>query len=278
MNQHHKSYRVKRSCVHNVRVTASTASIDDAIPEGLVLPEELMAVGDIAPFEQIIVTKIGGTNWINRMYTFAIPGGSDTVEARGSIAHLLEEGDLCCIITGSYLTDGQYDRHTVDRYDVPIIDVRLYPEEPKVNDLSKAKIVLEHSGQADRVAALSKEAIGQRNELPRVLLSNLLAGLQIEAVERRGCIEMSAELPIDYMRRAGFCKNQSIFVYNASRGGASAESYVVPSLTKKTVGISGALTAVADLGDIISEAAYVTTTAKCAPTICNLRTEPAHAS
>jgi hypothetical protein len=34
---------------------------------------------------------------------------------------------------------------------------------------------------------------------------------------------------------------------------------VVPSLTKKTIGISGALTAVADVGDRISQAAYVTT-------------------
>ena len=64
---------------------------------------------------------------------------------------------------------------------------------------------------------------------------------------------------IEYMNKAGFCSAQSIVVYNSSRGGASAESYVVPSLTKKTIGISGALTAVADVGDRISQAAYVIT-------------------
>lgn len=82
---------------------------------------------------------------------------------------------------------------------------------------------------------------------------------------------MSAELPIEYMRKAAFCNAQSIFVYNASRGGASAESYVVPSLTKKTIGISGALAAVADRGDVISEAAYIMTAAPSfQPTIYNV--------
>jgi hypothetical protein len=45
---------------------------------------------------------------------------------------------------------------------------------------------------------------------------------------------------------------------------------VVPSLTKKTVGISGALSAVADVGDVISEAAYIVTSEDRVPTICNL--------
>src|SRR5689334_9425413 len=121
------SYRMKRSCLHNVRVTASYIESDQDVPEGLVLPEEMMAIADIVPYEQIIVTKIGGSNWVNRMYAFALPGKGDTVEARGSVAHLLKEGDVCCIITGSYLDKPQHDKHLADNYDVPIIDVRLYP-------------------------------------------------------------------------------------------------------------------------------------------------------
>jgi aspartate 1-decarboxylase len=269
------SYRIKRGCLHNLRVTASNPTSQDVVPEGLVLPEEMMAAADFAPYEQVIVTKIGGSNWVNRMYTFVLPGTGDEVEARGSIAHLLGPGDVCCMIAGSYLDQAQYDRYVGDGYDVPSIDVRLYPEEEAVNDLSKAKTVLEYGADVQRVETLSPAVVERRRALPRVVLSNLLSGLRIEEVERRGCIEMSAELPIEYMRRAGFCPNQSIFVYNASRGGTSAESYVVPSLTKKTVGISGALSAVADVGDIVSEAAYVTNTEGLTPTICNLHHEPA---
>jgi aspartate 1-decarboxylase len=270
MNPGYGHYRVKRSCLHNVRVTAAQAQSDAETPEGLVLSEELMAAADIAPFEQIIVTKIGGTNWINRMYSFALLGKGGGVEARGAVAHLLHPGDVCCIITGTFLGQAEHDRHLADRYEVPLIDVRLYPEDGTANDPSKGKIVLEQAGRLDRVSALPHGVVQQRRALPRVVLSNLLSGLVVEEVERRGCIEMSAELPMDYMMRAGFCRNQSIFVYNASRGGASAESYVVPSLTKKTVGISGALSAVADVGDVISEAAYVVTTEERVPTMCNL--------
>jgi aspartate 1-decarboxylase len=264
-------YRIKRSCLHNLRVTSSVTFSDAEIPEGLVLPEEVMALCDIVPYEQIIVTKIGGNNWVNRMHSFAIPGISDVVEARGAVAHLLGKGDLCCVISGTYLSKEQHQKHLQDTYEVPIVDVRLYPEDAKTNNLSKVKIVLEYSGKIEQVPFLKGDVVNTRKDLPRVMLSNLLTGLKVEAVERRGCIEMSAELPVAYMERAGFCKNQSVLFYNTSRGGASAESYVVPSLTKKTVGISGALSAVADLGDIISEAAYVITTEKHSPIICDVR-------
>jgi aspartate 1-decarboxylase len=251
-------YRAKRSCIHNVRVDKSNVISNADIPDGLVIPREIMRVADIAPFEQINVTKIGGSNWMNRMYTFAIPGDGDQVEARGSIAHLLSEGELCCIITATNLDSDQHQMHVNGTFTPPIIDVRLYPND-KSNDMSDIKIVLERQGRFDRVKDLTDDVVDERAALPRVMLSNLLAGLTIETVEKRGCIEMSAELPIEYMQKAGFCNAQSIVVYNSSRGGASAESYVVPSLTKKTIGISGALTAVADVGDRISQAAYVTT-------------------
>ena len=203
-----------------------------------------------------------------------LPGNDDEVEVRGSVAHLLAEGDVCCAISRTTLDQERYDAQLADNYPTPLIDVRFYPEEEVVNDYDKVKILLESDGRNRRVDHLPDDVVAQRRELPRTMLSNLLAGLEIQEVERRGCIEMSAELPIEYMRRAGFCANQSIFVYNQSRGGASAESYVVPSLTKKTIGISGALSAVADLGDNVSEAAYVGTTDQITPTICNLRNDP----
>ncbi|WKB51688.1 hypothetical protein [Eleftheria terrae] len=254
-------YRVKRSCLHNLRITRSTPFPDDGIAEGLVLPREMMRLADIAPYEQVNLTKIGGDRWVNRMYTFVLPGDDDTVEARGSIAHLLGEGELCCLITTTSLDAEQYERHLNGRAGPGLIDVRLYPASPVVNDLSCARLMLEHEGRLDRIDHPDAAVLGPREALPRTYLSNLLSGLQVASVEKGGCIEMSAELPVEYMEKAGFCMSQSILVYNASRGGASAESYVVPSLQHKTVGISGALAALADLGDVISEAAFVCSTA-----------------
>lgn len=269
-----RSYTVKRSCLHNIRVTSSVRNSPAEVPEGIVLPKSMMEMSDFAPFEQVVVTKIGGDNWMNRMYSFVLPGDTDEVEVRGSLAHLLGEGDVCCAISRTTLDQRQYQAHTAEDNAAPLVDVRFYPEKTVVNDYASAKIVVEGGGAQRRVDSLPGDVLGQRTELPRTLLSNLLSGLEIQEVERRGCIEMSAELPMEYMRRAGFCSNQSIFVYNTSRGGASAESYVVPSLTKKTVGISGALSAVADEGDLVSEAAFVTTTSALEPTICNLAQQP----
>lgn len=52
--------------------------------------------------------------------------------------------------------------------------------------------------------------LDRRKELPRIWVSNMLTGLRVEIVERL-CIEMSAELPVEHMAKAGFVKNQSIF-------------------------------------------------------------------
>ncbi|WP_218952228.1 aspartate 1-decarboxylase [Amycolatopsis anabasis] len=260
--------------MHNIRVTSAVPFSDAEVPEGLVLPEAMLALADLVPFEQVIVTKIGGDNWMNRMYTYVLPGDTEEVEARGSVAHLLGSGDVCCAISRTTLDQSQYRDHVGESAGLPLIDVRFYPDDARTNDYGTVKVQLESGGNSRRVDAIPDELVERRRELPRTVLSNLLTGLQIQEVERRGCIEMSAELPIEYMRRAGFCVNQSIFVYNCSRGGASAESYVVPSLTKKTIGISGALSAVADVGDRIAEAAYVSTTERFTPTICDLRREP----
>lgn len=169
-------YRIKRSCIHNVRITRATAGSRADIPECLVLPREMMRLADIAPFEQINVTKIGGSNWVNRMYTFALPGDTDQVEARGSIAHMLAEGELCCIITTTSMNSAQHKKHVAGKYAPAIIDVRLYPHEPLTNDLSRAKIVLERNGGFDRVGGITRELVEERNELPRTYLSNLLSG------------------------------------------------------------------------------------------------------
>jgi aspartate 1-decarboxylase len=264
-------YPMKRSCLHNLYVTSSKTTSDNSdINEGLVLPASMLRLADIDPFEKVVVTKIGSDNWQNRIYTFVLPGTGDMVEARGSVAHFLKAGDLCCIISGTFFTADQFASYSNHELPIPIIDVRLYPKDSrKVNDLSDARLVLEQLGLEEKVDALSEEVTATRRALPRVLVSNLITGLRVEVVERL-CIEMSAELPIEYMARAGFVKNQSIFVYNSSRGGMSAESYVVPSMDQKKVGISGALSRVADLNDSISEVAFVVSTERIDPKICSL--------
>jgi hypothetical protein len=103
------------------------------------------------------------------------------------------------------------------------------------------------------------------------MLSNLVTGLGVSAIERR-CIEMNAELPADIMKQAGMVRNQTIFVYNASRGGVSAPSYVVPNTRDNNIVISGALSGVAGVGDEISEAAFVITYGIRTPIIFDAKT------
>jgi len=70
-------------------------------------------------------------------------------------------------------------------------------------------------------------------------------------------VELDAQLPQDIMQKAGLARNQMIHVYNASRGGMSAESYVVPNQAgDDRVIMSGALSKVAGVGDNITIVSY----------------------
>jgi aspartate 1-decarboxylase len=268
MNQ--SFYPFKRSCIHNVSVESSLISPKDGLREGLVLPREWMKLGDIAPYERVIVTRLGGDNWKNRMYTWAIPGNE--VEARGSIGHLLAKGDECCIISGTYLNQEQYDSYCPGKLPIPAIDIRFNPDRGiGYNDISLAKKVLEYNPDVQQFQCTEKDILEQRTKLPRIMLSNLVTGLGVSAIERR-CMEMNAELPVDIMKQAGMVRNQTIFVYNARRGGISAPSYVVPNARDKNIVISGALSGVAGVGDEISEAAFVITYGIRTPIIFDVKT------
>jgi len=268
MNQ--SFYPFKRSCIHNVRVESSVISPKDGLREGLVLPREWMKLGDIAPYERVIVTRLGGDNWKNRMYTWAIPGNE--VEARGSISHLLAEGDECCIISGTYLNQEQYDSYCLGKLPIPAIDIRFNPDRGiRYNDISLAKKLLEYNSDVQQFEYIEKDILEQRSKLPRIMLSNLVTGLEVSEIERR-CMEMNAELPVDIMKQAGMVRNQTIFVYNARRGGMSAPSYVVPNARDKNIVISGALSGVAGVGDEISEAAFVITYGIRTPIIFDVKT------
>lgn len=262
-------YQFKRTAIHNIYINSSHPYPNNGVVEGLVLPESLMKVGDIAPYERILVTKHGGNNWMNRIYSFAIPGAEGAVEARGSLSRLLQKGEYCCIISGTYLDSDQYQAYCSDTLPIPTIDIRFQPNHGShSNDLSLAKMILEIADKSSCFAQIDIDAIEKRKQLPRIMLSNLASGLKVTKIERH-CIEMSAELPVEIMKKAGMVKNQSIFVFNASRGGMSAESYVVPNTQDNEVIVSGALSRVADLGDIISEASFVITDKIQEPIIYN---------
>jgi len=263
-------YQFKRTAIHNILVNSSIWNPREDVNEGLVIPEKLMQLGDIAPYERILVTKQGGDEWINRIYSFAIPGDGDTVEARGALAHLLEKEECCCIISGTYLNSEQYEAYCSGTLNIPLIDIRFTPVQgSRINDFSTLKMIQEYPGKSSSYTELDNKAIDQRKQLPRTMLSNLASGLEVAEIERH-CLEMSAELPVEVMKNAGMIKNQSIFVFNASRGGISAESYVVPNARNNKVIISGALSRVADIGDIISEASFVITTGIHKPTLFNI--------
>ena len=252
-------YQFKRTAVHNLCVTLSDTFPLADIVEGLVLPQELMRLGDIVPYERVVVTRHSGDNWRNRVHTFAIPGDGEAVEARGSLAHLLRDGEYCCVITATYLNLDQYKVYRSGELSIPAIDIRFRPQYGQLrNDRSSTKKLLEFDGRETEFETIDSVIAAQRKHFPRVMLSNLAMGLEVSKIERK-CLEMSAELPVDIMRKAGLVKNQTIFVYNASRGGMSAESYIVPNTQDNSVVVSGALSRVADVGDIISEAAFTIT-------------------
>jgi len=267
-----KLYQFKRTAIHNLCITSSLASPEDDIKEGLIICKELMELADIMPYERLIVTKIGGNNWKNRIYTFAIPGEKYSIEARGSLAHLLRVGDFACIISEVSIQNHQYQLLCANNFPYPAIDIRFFPEIGHLNNnISEAKITLEFSDIKKQVKAIDPKLLETKKILPRVMLSNLVTGLRVAEIERH-CIEMDAELPVDIMLKAGLMRNQMIFVYNTSRGGISAESYVVPNTRNNNVAMSGALSNFADLGDIVSEAAFVITNEIKLPIIYNIKT------
>lgn len=235
------------------------------------IPQELMRLGDIAPYERVLVTRHGGDNWRNRMYTFVIPGDGEPVEARGSLAHLLKAREYCCIISGTYLDLDQYKLYCSSKLRIPMIDIRFCTKNERLrNDISRVRMILEFIDHEAIVKSIDDGIIAERRHLPRIMLSNLASGLQVSKIERQ-CLEVTAELPEEIMRKAGLVRNQTIFVYNASRGGMSAESYFVPNTRDSNVVISGALSRVADVEDIISEAAFTITNKIRRPIIFNAK-------
>jgi len=218
----------KRTAIHNLRVTGAVAE-----GEGLALSEPLLAAADIEAFEQLVVTNMRGGNWDNRVPTFVQPAAAGVVEARGSLSRFLRPGDLICLITRGALDDDGLALF-VDG-ELPLVDLGFDPAADHGNDVARATLALEREGTKEVVADLSDEL--------RQLRERHLVGV---------------------MQAAHLTRYQSVYVYNADRGGV-AETYVVP--TRDQVMTTGAMAGFAPQGTTTSIAAFETARSGRKPTI-----------
>jgi aspartate 1-decarboxylase len=247
-----KNLYFKRTAVHNLIVTKSTSFPNGDIKEGLVIPKDLMRLVDIQPFEQIIVTRINGDNWKNRVYSFAIPGQSNDVEARGSLSYFLNKGDLICIIAR-----GCIDIESLKLYlanEIPVIDFGFNPEEDHGNDISNGRMFLELYGERREVKNIPPVFLLHRANIERVILSTLVTGLKVTETYEN-CLQGSAEIPQIIMEEGKLVKYQGVFVHNLSRGGMSVETYIVPT-PPGIVRSTGAMSKFAKKGEEIAISSY----------------------
>lgn len=242
---------VKCSALHNLRVTSSKeACTNNELPEGLVIPREIVAAADIAPYEQLIVTKITGNNWVNRIRTFAVPGNEKgNVEARGSVSRFLKKGDLICAISYCFLNDDEYSRFLADK--IPLLDFGFVPAN-NANNLGPPQIEVqfhsrkEHGGSTD-------DLIGVRRSLKRLYLSSLILNLRINKTHP-DCLHGSAEVPQEILEAANLKQYQAVTVFNSARGGF-ADTYAVCT-EPKVVMTTGAMSSFATIDDTVNVAAF----------------------
>jgi aspartate 1-decarboxylase len=242
---------VKCSALHNLLVTSSEqSSAHGELPEGLVIPREILAAADIAPYEQLVVTKINGSNWVNRIRTFAVPGNEKgNVEARGSVSSFLKVGDMICAISYCFLDDDEYCRFLDDR--IPIFDFGFIPADNRSN-LGPPQFEVQFHSRKERVTP-SDGLIGVRRDLKRMYLSSLILNLQINKTHP-DCLHGSAEVPREILEAANLKQYQAVTVFNSSRGGF-ADTYAVYT-EPKVVMTTGAMSSFATMNEIVNVAAY----------------------
>jgi aspartate 1-decarboxylase len=242
----------KLSAIHNLRITSVKNDFkSNEISEGLVVPEWILELADILPWEQIIVTKIKGNNWINRIKTFVIPGKKNNeVEARGSLSKFLEKGELVCIITRTLLSEKEIRIYKNNQ--LPFFDLGFDPLKNKDNSIIPKLNIEYRTKKYGNVKnfVLPKE---KRKKLGRFFLSSLVLNLKVNKTHSN-CLQGSAEFPEDIMKKADIKKYQSVTVYNFSKGGA-ADTYAVPT-PPGVVLTTGAMAKFAKKGDKVNVAAY----------------------
>ncbi len=253
----------KRSAIHNLVVTDCTNIFKKGeITEGLIVPRDILRKSDILPWEQVIVTKINGNNWINRIKTFVIEGENNgKVEARGSLAKFLRKGDLTCLITRTLLSEKEIILYKQNK--IPIFDLGFNPDKNKDN-LIDNRLDIEYKDKKIRNIKNFKTLTKNRRDIKRFFLSSLILNLKINKTHP-DCLQGSAELPRNIMIKSYVEKYQSVSVYNSSKGGV-ADTYAVP-MQPKVVMTTGAMAQFAKKGEIVNVASYIIKTKINTPTI-----------
>lgn len=250
----------KRSAIHNLII--SDFEETNEINEGIVIPRYILESCDIIEFEQIIVTKISGDNWRNRIRTFAIPGEDNRVIVRGGLTKFFSIGDLTCIISYTKFSEEEFNTFCSDKF--PILDIGFDPN-PLKYDITKPKLLHEFfSGKKQIQVEGLHRLIDIRKSFKRIILSNLIVGLKINKTHP-DCLHGSAELPKSIMEAADMKQYQHVVVYNCSFGGA-ADTYAVP-MPEGTVMTTGAMAKFAKLGDIVNVSSYIETFSEYSPII-----------
>jgi len=253
----------KRSAIHNLVITNCRNTFkQDEITEGLVIPKGILRKSDILPWEQVIVTKINGNNWVNRIKTFIIEGEDDgRVEARGSLSKFLKKGDLTCLITRTLLNEKEVALYKQNKF--PIFDLGFDPDKNKDN-IIESRLDIEYVNKKIKDVKDFKILVRDRKEIKRFFLSSLILGLKINKTHP-DCLQGSVELPGNIMTKASVEKYQSVSVYNSSKGGV-ADTYAVP-MPPKVVMTTGAMAQFAKRGEIVNVATYVIGAKGVAPVI-----------
>jgi aspartate 1-decarboxylase len=253
----------KRSAVHNLVITNCRNTFKQGeIAEGLVIPKDILRKSDILPWEQVIVTKINGNNWINRIKTFVIEGEDNgKVEARGSLSKFLKKGDLTCLITRTLLSEKEVALYKRNKF--PIFDLGFDPDK-NTDNLIEGRLDIEYGNKKIRDVKNFKDLVKDRKEIKRFFLSSLILNLKINKTHP-DCLQGSAELPGNIMTKAGVEKYQSVSVYNSSKGGV-ADTYAIP-MPPKIVMTTGAMASFAKKGEIVNVATFVVGTKRIVPVI-----------
>ena len=253
----------KRSAVHNLVVTDCGDSFNKGkINEGLVIPRDILRKSDILLWEQVIVTKIDGNNWVNRIKTFVIEGENNgKVEARGSLTKFLKKGDLTCLITRTLLSEKEITLYKKNKF--PIFDLG-FDSDKNQDNLIESRLDIEYSTKKIRDVKDFKTFVKDRKGTERFFLSSLILNLKINKTHL-DCLQGSAELPENIMKKSDIEKYQSVSVYNSSRGGV-ADTYAVP-MPPRVVMTTGAMARFAKKGEVVNVATYVIGIKNRAPVI-----------
>lgn len=242
----------KRSAIHNLKIDeACDIHAETSLREGLVIPLDILEKADIMPWEQVIVTSIGGDSWRNRIKTFVIPtkeGGK--ICAIGSLKSFLNKNDVTCLITRTLL-DGEgvnnYNNGCYYTFDLGFDPVTL------TNKSDKAGLDIEYFDHKERGVLDYKDYTEKRLGVRRFFLNSLVQGLVVNSTHP-DCLQGSAELPGEVMEKAGILKYQSVTVYNSTKGGA-ADTYAVP-MPAGVVMTTGAMATFAKIGEGVNVATY----------------------